>query len=100
MTEEWSESEKGIFNAVTNGDLDEVKRLLESGLDPSLKDSEGMTPLHFAADRGHIEILRVLLRSGAPVDSINSEGQTPLMIAITCEHSVSLLVITQDLNRL
>lgn len=88
MTEEWTDSEKGIFNAVTTGDLEAVKQMLESGLDPSLKDSEGMTPLHFATDRGHLEIVKILLQGGASIDSINSDGQTPLMIALTCEHSV------------
>lgn len=88
ITEEWSESEKEIFNAVINGDVDKVNQLLESGLDPSLKDSEGMSPLHFAADRGHLELLQILLKKGAFVDSINSDGQSPLMLAMTCEHTV------------
>jgi ankyrin repeat protein len=90
VTEEWSESEKGIFNAVTAGDIETVKQLLETtGLDVSLKDSEGMTPLHFATDRGHLEVVQALLQHGAIVDSLNSDGQTPIMIAITCEHVVS-----------
>jgi ankyrin repeat protein len=88
VTEEWTDSEKGIFNAVTTGDLDAVKQMLESGLDPSLKDSEGMTPLHFATDRGHLEIVKILLQNGASIDGVNSDGQTPLMIALTCEHAV------------
>lgn len=61
---------------------------MESGVNPSLSDSEQMTPLHFAVDRGHFEIVKLLIQSGSNVNQVNSDGQTPLMIAVTCEHIV------------
>lgn len=88
VTEDWSTSEE-IFTAVVNGDVDNIRKLLESGVNPSLSDSEQMTPLHFAVDRGYLEIVKLLIQNGANVNQANSDGQTPLMIAVTCEHFVS-----------
>lgn len=89
ITEDWTESEE-IFTAVVNGDIEKIRKLLESGVNPSLSDSEKMTPLHFAVDRGYIEIVKLLIQNSANLNQTNSDGQTPLMIAVTCEHLVSI----------
>lgn len=88
VTEDWSDSEE-IFRAVVEGDVDKVRKLLEAGVNPSLSDSEQMTPLHFAVDRGFSEIVKLLIQNSANINQTNADGQTPLMIAVTCEHLVS-----------
>lgn len=50
---------------------------------------QGMTALHFAADRGYEEIVEFLLQSGANVNAVDASGQTALMYAASCEHKVS-----------
>jgi len=65
--------------AVYDGDLAEVRRLLEAGADVSLANNYGVTPMGLAAEVAHTGILRLLLEAGADADSPNPEGQTALM---------------------
>ncbi len=65
--------------AVYEGDVGEVRRLLEAGADVSLANDYGATPMGLAAEVAHGEILSLLLEAGADADSPNPEGQTALM---------------------
>ena len=58
-----------------------VQMLLASGVDLSIKNESGQTPLHIAAEGGHAEAVDLLLRSGAKVDIQDSMGETALMVA-------------------
>ncbi|KAF5627032.1 Het-eN [Fusarium sp. NRRL 52700] len=51
-------------------------------IDVNLADSDGCTPLHFAAWYGHAAVMELLLASGAMTDSTDSHGKTPLSYAI------------------
>jgi ankyrin repeat protein len=65
--------------AVYEGDVAEVKRLLNAGADASIANNYGAAPMGLAAEVGHTEILKLLLDAGADVDSPNPEGQTALL---------------------
>ncbi len=54
-----------LIEAVQNGDLDLVKRLISKGADVNAKDKYGKTPLHYADDEGHIYIVMYLISKGA-----------------------------------
>lgn len=66
------------------GDLKEVKRLLDEGMDVNMPalgpKSQGETPLHLAAQGGHIKIMDELLERGANIDARTKGacGWTPL----------------------
>ncbi|MFS7962321.1 putative ankyrin repeat-containing domain-containing protein [Helianthus anomalus] len=69
------------------GDLKEVKRLLDEGMDANVAalgpKSHGLTPLHLAAKGGHIKVMDELLERGANIDARTKGacGWTPLHTA-------------------
>ncbi|MDR2170042.1 MAG: ankyrin repeat domain-containing protein, partial [Planctomycetaceae bacterium] len=71
--------------AVTKNDnkiIDEllVRNLIRAGADVNVKDNNGATPLHDAAERGRPEMLTILLEAGADVNAKDIHGMTPLDI--------------------
>lgn len=67
------------------GDVENLRKCVDSGVPVDLKDSEGRTPLHWAVDRGHLDITELLLSKNADVDAKDNEGQTPLHYAAVCD---------------
>jgi len=73
--------------AARKGDLKEVRRLLDEGMDVNAPawgpKSPGATPLHLAARGGHVKIMDELLERGANIDARTKGacGWTPLHIA-------------------
>lgn len=65
--------------AAYEGDVTEVRRLIDAGADVSLANKYGATPMSLAAEVADTEILKLLLEAGADADSPNAEGQTALM---------------------
>lgn len=68
-----------IHDAAQQGDLEQVKKLLES--DPASIEAplqDGKKPLHKAAYEGHVDVVRFLLEKGANVDSRSNSGSSPL----------------------
>lgn len=69
------------------GDLKEVKRLLDEGMDVNVPawgpKSQGVTPLHLAAEGGHVKVMDELLERGANIDARTKGacGWTPLHTA-------------------
>lgn len=85
-----------LITATIENNIDEVKRLLELGVDPNIYlDDAKLTPLHFAAQNNAIEIAMLLLEAGAdPFASTSPDDETALNIANLHQHQqmVSLLV--------
>lgn len=70
-----------IIEAVENNQIDEVKRLLDSGTDIDSKDNFGNTALMSAAKMSSPEMVRIILAAGADVNAINKDGETALVYA-------------------
>ena len=52
--------------------------LLSINADPNVRDSDGQTPLHLAAERGQKEAVKLLLDHGANTNLQANDGDTPL----------------------
>ena len=71
-----------VADAAQRGDVGEVRRLLRAGADVNAPQGDGMTALHWAAERGDAELAGVLLFAGARVDAGTRIGHyTPLHLA-------------------
>lgn len=60
----------------------EIRKLLELGTNPSVRDEQGKTALMKAANRGLTEIGALLIAYGAEIDTQDEYGWTALMYAV------------------
>jgi uncharacterized protein len=73
-----------VADAAMRGDLETVRRLVKQGVNVNAAQGDGMTALHWAADRGNAAMTDLLLRAGAKasVKAVTRIGNyTPLHIA-------------------
>ena len=71
-----------VADAARRGDLEAVRSLLREGADVNAPQGDGMTALHWAAERGDEGLCEVLLYAGARVDAGTRIGHyTPLHLA-------------------
>jgi len=71
-----------LFNAILKDRVHMVESLLRTGVNISVRNPEGMTPLMAAATRGNIPIIRLLLSKGADVSATNLHGMNAHDLAI------------------
>lgn len=71
-----------LLDAARRGDAEVVASRLGAGVDVDGPDGDGMTALHWAAERGHVDVVRRLLEAGAGISSATRIGAyTPLHLA-------------------
>ena len=80
-------SDEDLFNAAKNGNLGEVNKLLDKGVDPNKTIFNGETLLYIASQYNNLEVVEALLEKGADVDQATNNGETPLYIASQEGHS-------------
>jgi hypothetical protein len=66
-----------LCKAVATGDMDEVKRLINNGVDVNKK-SNGMLPIHYAARYNRVDMIKVLITAGSEIHSPCDKGYTAL----------------------
>jgi uncharacterized protein len=59
-----------------------AERLIAEGCEIDRQDSQGWTPLHFAAQEWSVPVASVLIAKGALVDLKDGHGNTPLWRAV------------------
>jgi ankyrin repeat protein len=71
-----------LADAAMHGDRDAVRALLKGGADVGVSRGDGMTALHYAAQRGDAEMAAMLIYAGANVSAVTRIGSyTPLHLA-------------------
>ncbi len=76
-----------VADAAMLGDIAKVRTLLAQRSDVNVAQGDGMTALHWAADRGDIAMTTLLLRSGAKfTGATRNGGYTPLHVAARAGH--------------
>lgn len=83
-TDDVNEEDKSAFDWVKENNVGKLKNLDAKSL--AEKDGEGMTLLHWAADRGYSEVAKCLLELKISVNEQDAEGQTALHYAAACGH--------------
>ena len=73
-----------IWAAARVGDLDNLRRALESLQHPDEVDDDGRTALHWATVAGRDQVVAELLQRGADPLKIDGQGWTPLHCAASC----------------
>ncbi|GMN54876.1 hypothetical protein TIFTF001_023999 [Ficus carica] len=71
-----------LMYLASEGDMDGIKELLDSGTNVNFKDIDGRTALHIAACQGLPDVVQLLLLRGAAVDPQDRWGSTPLADAV------------------
>lgn len=76
-----------LHEAVRQGDVQEVTKMVDDGDAVNRQNDEGMTPLMLAARSGRTEIVDLLLEKGADVTARDNKGYTALWHAFQTEHA-------------
>jgi ankyrin repeat protein len=70
-----------LHAAVSNGDFETVRTLIEHGADVNASQQMGYTALHGAAGAGRIDLIELLLQHGADPNLVAEGGKTAGMVA-------------------
>ena len=79
--------------AAGEGNIAQVKRLIENGVDPNMGDYDRRTALHLASAEGHDKVVELLLRSKANPNCADRWQGTPLQDALKNSHHVAASVL-------
>jgi ankyrin repeat protein len=81
-----------LVAAIRNGDVQVVRKLLDTRADVNTRDAEGNTPLILASFYASPQCVALLIDKGADVNAANKAGATALIRAATSYHKTRLLV--------
>lgn len=88
-----------LYAAVYYGDSACFNLLVRANVPLNVKNKEGDTALHRAAELGAIDILKILISAGANLDCQNNKGLTPLHLAILSGRSAAVeMLVSQQAN--
>ena len=71
----------GLVDAARNGNVEAVRSLLKSGVDPNQAAADGSTAVHWAVHGDNLAMLNALLAAGAKPDGVTRYRIAPLTLA-------------------
>ena len=98
------EADRELFDAVSDGNIENVKKHIDAGANVNAKDNGGNTPIHLHLHPYHGNapdkaIVKILLENGADINAKTENGFTPLDFAILIERRKKLNNEISDLLR-
>ncbi|WP_425077752.1 ankyrin repeat domain-containing protein [Psychroserpens sp. S379A] len=69
-----------LCEAAAKGNVEEVKKLINNGVDVNAK-SNGMMPIHYAAKYNRVEIIKILITAGSKIHRSCDQGYSALRLA-------------------
>ncbi|OQS07114.1 hypothetical protein THRCLA_20218 [Thraustotheca clavata] len=91
-------ADKNIWVCASDGDVDAVKRYLDSGVSVDAQDENGYTPLQAAVSYNQLDLVELLLSKGANVSLGDNDDETPLHFCENVEIAQLLLAHGASLN--
>jgi ankyrin repeat protein len=82
----WKPRTTPLHEAAEAGNVEEVKRLLESSMRAGTLTCDNVTPLHLAAHEGRLEVVMLLVDHEVNLDVRDFSGWTPLFNATSHGH--------------
>ena len=74
-----------FFEAIRDGDIEEIKLFLKKGVDIEIKNDNGCTPLIIACSEGRFDAVKFLVEvAAADIENVDKNGWTPLLYS--CHH--------------
>ena len=77
----------GWEDAITRGDVQDVRDLLDRGTDVNARDRHGQTALMLAAHAGHRQVVETLIAHRANLNTTAKYGLSALMLALVAGHA-------------
>ncbi|GAU98812.1 hypothetical protein RvY_09905 [Ramazzottius varieornatus] len=81
--------------SLKNGDLDQLKDLIDKKAIDIRKPVDGRAPIHYAADYGQKEVIEYLISKGADVNAVDKHGISALLAAIWEGHTDCVRLLLQ-----
>ena len=72
---------RGLHAAAAQGEVDDIQRLAQTGVDLNARDSNGRTPLHVAAFQGHGSVAQALIAAGSDPGLLDNQRYDAVTIA-------------------
>ncbi len=76
-----------------------VKMLLDHGADPNVREPNGFTALHVAAQNNDVEIIHLLLLGGADLTLKSTSGKTAMDIAMGAGHEKATALLGEGVTK-
>ncbi|KAG9506515.1 hypothetical protein J7337_000047 [Fusarium musae] len=85
----WFKNANALHLAALVGEVDAVEFYLDKHLltDLNARDSDGQTPMHYAAWAGHASVIQYLVKRGGDIHAVSKSGMTPLNLAVREGHT-------------